>query len=372
MSHNSFGHLFRVTTWGESHGPAIGCVVDGCPPGLALSEADIQPWLDRRRPGTSRFVTQRREPDAVRVLSGVYEGRTTGTPIALAIENVDQRSKDYDEVARAYRPGHADLAYELKYGLRDPRGGGRSSARETAVRVAAGAVARRVLDEALGGAVRVRGAVVRLGPHAVERARWDWDEVGRNAVFCPDPGSVAVWEAELDAARRAGSSLGAVVEVVAEGVPPGLGAPLYGKLDADLAGALMGINAVKGVELGEGFAAAGLRGEENADEMRAGPGGEVVYLSNRAGGVAGGISTGQPVVARFAVKPTSSILTPRRTLDRDGRETDLRTRGRHDPCVGLRAVPVGEAMVACVLADHLLRHRAQNPDAPQKARLPRK
>ena len=366
MSHNTFGHLFRVTTWGESHGPTIGCVVDGCPPRLPLSEADIQPWLDRRRPGQSRFTTQRQEPDQVRILSGVFEGRTTGTPIALQIDNVDQRSRDYGAIAQQYRPGHADLTYDLKYGIRDHRGGGRSSARETAMRVAAGAVARIVL----GSGVRVRGAMVQMGRHAVDRARWNWDAVDANPLFCPDPAASAAWEEELAAVRRAGSSVGAVIEVVAEGVPPGLGAPVYGKLDADLAAALMGINAVKGVEIGDGFAAAALRGEDNADEMRMRDG-LVEFGSNHAGGVLGGISTGQPLVARFAVKPTSSILTPRQAVDREGREVDVTTRGRHDPCVGLRAVPVGEAMVACVLADHLLRHRAQVPDGPGEARLPR-
>ncbi len=366
MSHNSFGHLFRVTTWGESHGPAIGCVVDGCPPRLSLSEADIQPWLDRRRPGQSRFTTQRQEPDEVRILSGVLDGLTTGTPIALQITNVDQRSKDYRDIEATFRPGHADLTYELKYGIRDHRGGGRSSARETAMRVAAGAIARRVL----GSGVRIRGALVQIGDHRIDRGRWDWDQVGANPFFCPDPIAAIAWEEELAAIRRAGSSVGAVVEVVAEGVPPGLGAPVYAKLDADIAGALMGINAVKGVEIGDGFAAAGLRGEENADEMRMAEG-EVAFLSNHAGGILGGISTGQPIVARFAVKPTSSILTPRRTVDRHGEDREVVTRGRHDPCVGIRAVPVGEAMMACVLADHLLRHRAQNPDAVEVARLPR-
>ena len=354
MSHNTFGHLFRVTTWGESHGPAIGGVVDGCPPGLALTEADIQPWLDRRRPGQSRFTTQRQEPDQVRILSGTLDGRTTGTPIALLIENLDQRSRDYGNLATQYRPGHADIAYDIKYGIRDHRGGGRASARETALRVAAGAVARLVL----GAGVSVRGALVQLGPHRIDRARWDWEEVARNPLFCPDPGAVPAWEAYLGAVRKAGSSIGAVIELVAEGVPAGLGAPLYAKLDADLAGALMSINAVKGVEIGDGFAAAALSGEANADEMRMGPDG-VTFLANHAGGVLGGIATGQPVVARFAVKPTSSILTPQRSVDRDGQEVEVATHGRHDPCVGLRAVPVGEAMLACVLADHLLRHRAQ-------------
>jgi chorismate synthase len=366
MSHNSFGHLFRVTTWGESHGPAIGAVVDGCPPRIALSEADLQPWLDRRRPGQSRFTTQRQEPDQVRILSGVFEGMTTGTPIALMIDNVDQRSKDYGEIAQRFRPGHADLAYELKYGIRDYRGGGRSSARETAMRVAAGGVARLVL----GAGVRIRAALVQVGPHGIDRARWDWGEVARNPFFCPDPVAAPQWEAYLSAVRKSGSSCGAVIEVVADGVAPGLGAPVYGKLDADIAAALMSINAVKGVEIGEGFAAAALRGEDNADEMRMRDG-RVEFSSNHAGGILGGISTSQPIVARFAVKPTSSILAPRRSVDRVGAEVEIVTKGRHDPCVGIRAVPVGEAMLACVLADHLLRHRAQNPDAPGEARLPR-
>jgi chorismate synthase len=366
MSHNSFGHLFRVTTWGESHGPAIGCVVDGCPPRLALTEADIQPWLDRRRPGQSKFTTQRQEPDQVRILSGVFEGLTTGTPIALQIDNVDQRSRDYSAIASQFRPGHADLTYELKYGIRDYRGGGRSSARETAMRVAAGAVARAVL----GSGVRIRGALVQIGPHRIDRDRWDWSAVDDNPFFCPDPVTALLWEDYLGSVRKAGSSAGAVIEVVAEGVPPGLGAPIYGKLDADLAAALMSINAVKGVEIGEGFAAASLSGEANADEMRMDDG-VVAFGSNHAGGILGGISTGQPIVARFAVKPTSSILTPRQSVDRFGADVAVSTKGRHDPCVGIRAVPVGEAMLACVLADHLLRHRAQNPDAPMTARLPR-
>ncbi len=366
MSHNSFGHLFRVTTWGESHGPAIGCVVDGCPPRIALSEADIQPWLDRRRPGQSRFTTQRQEPDTASILSGVFEGMTTGTPIAIQVDNVDQRSRDYGEIAQRFRPGHADLTYELKYGIRDYRGGGRSSARETAMRVAAGAVARRVL----GAGVRIRGALVQIGPHPIDRARWDWEETDKNPFFCPDPVAAAAWEKYLAEIRRAGSSVGAVIELVADGVPPGLGAPIYAKLDAELAAALMSINAVKGVEIGEGFGAAALRGEDNADEMTM-KGGGVGFASNHAGGILGGISTGQPIVARFAVKPTSSILTPRRSVDRAGQDVEITTKGRHDPCVGIRAVPVGEAMLACVLADHLLRHRAQNPDAPERAVLPR-
>ena len=366
MSHNSFGHLFRVTTWGESHGPAIGCVIDGCPPRLPLTEADIQPWLDRRRPGQSRFTTQRQEPDTVRILSGTMDGMTTGTPIALEIQNVDQRSRDYGAIAEQFRPGHADLTYELKYGIRDHRGGGRSSARETAMRVAAGAVARRVL----GAGIRIRGAMVQMGPHAVDRACWDWAAVEENPFFCPDPAMATAWDEALSAIRKAGSSVGAVIEIVADGLPPGLGAPIYGKLDADIAAALMGINAVKGVEIGDGFAAAALQGEGNADEMRM-VDGVVQFASNHSGGVLGGISTGQPLVARFAVKPTSSILVPRQAVDRAGRDVDVVTKGRHDPCVGIRAVPVGEAMVACVLADHLLRHRAQVPDAPMTGRLPR-
>jgi chorismate synthase len=365
MSHNTFGHLFRVTTWGESHGPAIGCIIDGCPPRLALSEADIQPFLDRRRPGQSRFTTQRQEADQVRILSGVFEGQTTGTPIALQIENTDQRSKDYSEIAQRFRPGHADLTYLLKYGVRDYRGGGRSSARETAMRVAAGAVARRVLD-----GVRIRGALIQMGAHAVDRTRWDWDAVEANPFFCPDPVAALAWETELAAIRKAGSSIGAVIEVVADGVPPGLGAPIYGKLDADIAAALMGINAVKGVEIGEGFAAAARRGEDNADAMHM-QDGQVAFDTNHAGGILGGISSGQPIVARFAVKPTSSILTPVASVDTRGTPVEVSTRGRHDPCVGIRAVPVGEAMLACVLADHLLRHRAQNPDSPTDLRLPR-
>ncbi len=365
MSHNTFGHLFRVTTWGESHGPAIGCVVDGCPPRIALSEADLQPWLDKRRPGQSKFTTQRQEPDAVRILSGVFEGQTTGTPIALGIDNVDQRSRDYGAIAEQFRPGHADITYELKYGIRDHRGGGRSSARETAMRVAAGGVARKII----GGMV-VRGALIQMGPHQIDRANWDWSAIDDNPFFCPDPKAAVVWENYLNAVRKSGSSCGAVIELVAEHVPPGLGAPIYGKLDADLAAALMSINAVKGVEIGDGFAAASLSGEDNADEMRM-DGADVRFGSNHAGGILGGISTGQPIVARFAVKPTSSILTPRKAVDRAGHDVDMMTRGRHDPCVGIRAVPVGEAMLACVLADHLLRHRAQNPDAPTATRLPR-
>ncbi|MEX1204935.1 MAG: chorismate synthase [Dongiaceae bacterium] len=358
MSANRFGHLFSFTTWGESHGPAIGCVVDGAPPRLPLAEADIQHWLDRRRPGQSRFTTQRREPDGVRILSGVFEGQTTGAPISLLIENQDQRPKDYGEIKDRFRPGHADYTYWAKYGIRDYRGGGRSSARETACRVAAGAIARKVLDAVLGAPVVIRGALIQVGPHAIDRARWDWAAVERNPFWCPDPVAAAAWEGYLDGVRKAGSSAGAVVEVTASGVPVGLGAPVYGKLDAELAAAFMGINAVKGVEIGAGFAAAGLSGEENADEMRMREG-KVAFLSNNAGGILGGISTGQDIVARFAVKPTSSILTPRRTVTVAGEDADIVTKGRHDPCVGIRAVPVGEAMMAVVLADQLLRHRAQ-------------
>ena len=355
MAGNGFGQVFRFTTWGESHGPAIGCVIDGAPPRLPLTEADIQPWLDRRRPGRSRYVTQRREPDRVRILSGTFEGQTTGTPVALTIENVDQRPRDYGEIREKFRPSHADYAYWRKYGIRDYRGGGRASARETAMRVAAGAVARKVL----GDGVRIRGALVRVGARAIDRARWDWDAVADNPFHCPDAATAALWAEDIDALRKRGDSTGATVEIVAEGVPPGLGAPVYDKLDADLARAMMSINAVKGVEIGAGFAAAEMVGSESADEMRAGESGAPVFLSNNAGGVLGGISTGQDIVVRFAVKPTSSIPMPRRTIDTTGRETEIATRGRHDPCVGIRAVPVGEAMAACVLADHLLRHRAQ-------------
>ncbi len=355
MSHNGFGHLFRFTTWGESHGPAIGCVVDGVPPGIALDESDIQIYLDKRRPGQSRHTTQRREPDEVKILSGVFEGQTTGTALSLVIENVDQRSRDYSEIMDKFRPGHADFTYWNKYGIRDYRGGGRSSARETAMRVAAGAIARKVL----GNSLKVRGALVQIGDRKVDRAAWDWDETAKNDFWSPDPGAAADWETMMDSARKAGSSLGAVIEVVASGVPIGLGAPIYGKLDADLASAMMSINAVKGVEIGAGFDAVELSGEENADEMRMSNDGEVEFLSNSAGGVLGGISTGQDVVVRFAVKPTSSILSPRRTVTKQGENTEISTKGRHDPCVGIRAVPVGEAMMACVLADHLLRHKAQ-------------
>jgi chorismate synthase len=355
MSHNSFGHLFRVTTWGESHGVALGCVVDGAPARLPLAEADIQHWLDKRKPGQNKFTTQRREADAVKILSGVFEDPetgaqvTTGTPISLLIGNTDQRSKDYGDIKDKYRPGHADFTYMEKYGIRDYRGGGRSSARETAARVAASGIARKVLD-----GVTIRGALVQMGPHEINRDNWDWNAVNENPFWCPDAAAAAQWEDYLDGVRKAGSSCGAVIEIVASNVPVGWGAPIYGKLDTDLAAAMMSINAVKGVEIGNGFAAAALSGEENADEMN-----KDGFTSNHAGGVLGGISTGQDIVVRFAVKPTSSILTPRRTVTSDGDETDIVTKGRHDPCVGIRAVPVGEAMMACVLADHKLRHLGQ-------------
>ncbi|MBY9064010.1 chorismate synthase [Sphingomonas yunnanensis] len=353
MSYNTFGRVFRFTTWGESHGPALGAVVDGCPPGIALGEAHIQPWLDRRRPGQSRFTTQRREPDQVRILSGVFEGRTTGTPISLVIENVDQRSKDYSDVALAYRPGHADYAYDAKYGFRDYRGGGRSSARETAARVAAGAVARLVVPQ-----VRVRAWVEAIGGDAIDPATFDDAAIDANPFFCPDPVAAARWEETVDAARKAGSSLGAVVVCEATGVPAGWGAPLYAKLDSELAAACMSINAVKGVEIGDGFAAAALSGEQNADAMRPGADGPA-FLANHAGGIAGGIATGQPIRVRVAFKPTSSILTPVPTVTRTGEAVEIATKGRHDPCVGIRGVPVVEAMVALVLADQALLHRAQ-------------
>jgi chorismate synthase len=359
MSHNSFGHLFRFTSFGESHGPALGCVVDGCPPLIPLTEADIQGDLDRRKPGQSKYTTQRREADQVKILSGVMvdeDGvqKTTGTPIGLMIENTDQRSKDYSEIKTRYRPGHADYTYDAKYGIRDYRGGGRSSARETAARVAAGAIARKVVS-----GMSIRGALVQMGPHKVNREAWDWDQVGQNPFFCPDAQAAVRWADYLDDIRKSGSSVGAVIEVVAENVPAGLGAPVYGKLDGDMAAAMMSINAVKGVEVGNGFDAAAITGEENADEMRMGEDGKPVFLSNKAGGVLGGISSGEPVVVRFAVKPTSSILTPRQSVTREGEEVDVMTKGRHDPCVGIRAVPVGEAMMALVLADHFLRHRGQ-------------
>jgi chorismate synthase len=360
MSHNTFGHLFRIPTWGESHGPAIGCIVDGCPPRIAISEEEIQHFMDKRRPGQSRFTTQRREPDTVRILSGVFTDEesgqllTTGTPISLFIENVDARSKDYGDIKDNYRPGHADLTYDAKYGIRDWRGSGRASARETASRVAGGAIARKVVPGMI-----VRGALVQMGPHAIDRTRWSWEAVDENPFFCPDPDMAKFYEEYLDGIRKSGSSVGAVIEVIAHGIPAGLGAPIYGKLDQDIASAMMSINAVKGVEIGAGFAAAALTGEENADEIRIGADGEPEFLSNNAGGILGGISTGQPIVVRFAVKPTSSILNPRRTLNRAGEEVEISTKGRHDPCVGIRAVPVGEAMLAIVLADHYLRHRGQ-------------
>lgn len=353
MSVNTFGRVLRFTTWGESHGPALGAVVDGCPPGLPLSEGDIQPFLDARKPGQSKYTTQRKEPDEVRILSGVFEGRSTGTPISLMIENVDQRSKDYSEVAKAYRPGHADYAYDAKYGFRDYRGGGRSSARETAARVAAGAVARLIIPE-----VTITAYVSQIGTDEIDRANIDLAEIGNNPFFCPDPAAASRWEKLVDDARKAGSSLGAVVECVATGVPAGWGAPIYAKLDADLASGMMSINAVKGVEIGDGFAAARLSGEQNADPMRNGPAGPQ-FEANHAGGIAGGISTGQPVVVRVAFKPTSSILTPVNTIDREGVNTQIQTKGRHDPCVGIRGTPVVEAMIALVLADHKMLHRAQ-------------
>ncbi|MBY0354363.1 MAG: chorismate synthase [Rickettsiales bacterium] len=355
MSFNSFGRVFRFTTWGESHGPAIGCVVDGAPSRIPLSAEDIQWFLDRRKPGQSKFTTQRQEPDRVEILSGVFDGQTTGTPISLMIRNEDQRSKDYGDIASSFRPGHADYTYQQKYGIRDYRGGGRSSARETASRVAAGAVARQVL-KAVG--VRIRAALVQMGELSIDRTRWDWDEVERNPFWCPDAQMVPQFEEYLLEIRKQGSSIGAVIEVVAEGVPVGWGAPIYGKLDADLASAMMSINAVKAVEIGDGFAAATLRGEHNADEMRL-SGAGVEFLANHAGGILGGISSGQPVIVRFAVKPTSSILTPVKSIDAHGAEVDVQTKGRHDPCVGIRAVPVGEAMMALVLADHFMLHRAQ-------------
>jgi len=362
MSHNTFGHLFRLTTFGESHGPAIGAIVDGCPAGIALTEADLQPFLDKRRPGTSRHVTPRQEPDQVKILSGVFEDDrtggqvTTGTPIGLMIENVDARSKDYSDIRDKWRPGHADFTYDMKYGVRDYRGGGRSSARETAMRVAAGGIARKVL----GTEVQIRAALIQLGERRIDHQRWDWTEVDNNPFFCPDAQTAALWENDVDQLRRDGSSTGGIVEVVVSGLPAGWGAPVYGKLDSDIAAAMMTINAVKGVEIGAGFASAALRGEEAADEMRQGPDGPV-FTSNHNGGVLGGISTGQDLVIRFAVKPTSSIRVERKTLDKTFKETSIVTHGRHDPCVAIRAVPVGEAMAALVLADHKLRHRGQAP-----------
>ena len=358
MSLNTYGHLFRVTTWGESHGPALGATVDGCPPGVPIDAAALQHWLDRRKPGQSRYTTQRREADAVRILSGVFEGRTTGTPVQLMIENTDQRSKDYSEIAEKFRPGHADITYWQKYGIRDYRGGGRSSARETAARVAAGGLARAALAELAPG-LEIRGYMTRIGPHAIDRDRFDWDAIEQNPFWCPDATAAAQWADYLDGLRKSGNSVGAVVELVARGVPPGLGAPVYGKLDTDLAAAMMSINAVKGVEIGEGMNAATLTGEDNADEIFIGNDGRPAYGSNHAGGILGGISTGQDIVLRFAVKPTSSILKPRRTVTLAGAPTEIITKGRHDPCVGIRAVPVGEAMMACVILDHILLHRGQ-------------
>jgi len=361
MSYNSFGHLFRVVTWGESHGPALGCVVDGCPPGIEFTIAEIQAELDRRKPGQSKFTTQRKEADAVQVLSGFMPSEhqpdvlvSTGTPISMLIWNTDQRSKDYSEIKDRYRPGHADYTYDVKYGIRDYRGGGRSSARETAARVAAGALARKVVP-----GIRIRAAMIQMGTSHIDRSRWDWEAVGQNDFFCPDPVTALHWAEYLEEIRLGQNSVGAVIEVVAEGVPAGLGAPIYAKLDQEIAAALMSINAVKGVEVGNGFEAAGITGVDNADEMRMGADGKIEFLSNQAGGILGGISSGQPIVARFAVKPTSSILTPRRSVTADGQEIEVRTKGRHDPCVGIRAVPIGEAMVACVIADHYLLHRGQ-------------
>jgi len=354
MSHNTFGHLFRFTTWGESHGPAIGCVVDGCPPGLELSEAFIQVYLDQRKPGTSKYVTQRKEPDAVKILSGVFEGQTTGTPINLLIENKDQRSKDYSDIKIRYRPGHADLTYDAKYGIRDYRGGGRSSARETANRVAAGAIARKVL----GDNIKIQAALIQIGEHMIDGENWDWDETTKNPFWCPDKGMAKVWANHLDDVRKSGNSVGAIIEVRASGVPAGWGAPVYGKLDQDIASGLMSINAAKGVEIGAGFAAASFSGTDNADEIRM-ENDKPVFLSNHSGGILGGISNGDEIVARLAIKPTSSILTEVQSIDADGNEINIKTKGRHDPCVGVRAAPICEAMLAVVLADHKLRHRGQ-------------
>lgn len=358
MSMNSFGHLFRVTTWGESHGPALGATVDGCPPGVPLDEEMIQQWLDKRKPGQSKYTTQRREADEVRILSGVFEGQTTGTPVQLMIENTDQRSKDYGDIAEKFRPGHADITYWQKYGIRDYRGGGRSSARETAARVAAGGLARAALGM-LAPQVQITGYMTQIGPHGIDRDRFDWDQIEQNPFWTPDAVAAQEWAEYLDGLRKSGNSVGAIIEVVARNVPAGLGAPVYGKLDTDLAAAMMSINAVKGVEIGEGMAAAMLTGEENADEIFLGNDGKPVYSSNHAGGILGGISTGQDIVVRFAVKPTSSILKPRQTITKDGQAAEIITKGRHDPCVGIRAVPVGEAMMACVILDHILLHRGQ-------------
>ncbi|WP_420585644.1 chorismate synthase [Ruegeria sp.] len=357
MSMNSFGHLFRVTTWGESHGPALGATVDGCPPGVAIDEGMIQHWLDKRKPGQNKFTTQRREPDQVKILSGVFEGQTTGTPVQLMIENTDQRSKDYGDIMDKFRPGHADITYWQKYGIRDYRGGGRSSARETASRVAAGGLAREAIKQ-IAPNVQIIGYMTQIGPHRIDRANFDWSQIEQNPFWTPDAQAAEDWAAYLDDLRKSGNSVGAVVEVVARGVPAGIGAPVYAKLDTDLAAAMMSINAVKGVEIGEGMAAAELTGEANADEIFMGQNGPQ-YSSNHAGGILGGISTGQDIVVRFAVKPTSSILTTRKTITKSGEETEIITKGRHDPCVGIRAVPVGEAMMACVILDHLLLHRGQ-------------
>ncbi|APX13030.1 chorismate synthase [Tateyamaria omphalii] len=357
MSINSFGHLFRVTTWGESHGPALGATVDGCPPGVEVDEAMIQHWLDKRKPGQNKYTTQRREPDAVKILSGVFEGQTTGTPVQLMIENTDQRSKDYGDIAEKFRPGHADITYWQKYGIRDYRGGGRSSARETAARVAAGGLARAALDKLVPG-IEIKGYMTRMGAHEIDRDKFDWDQIDQNPFWVPDAKAATTWADYLDGLRKSGSSVGAVIEVVARGVPAGLGAPVYGKLDTDLAAGMMSINAVKGVEIGEGMSAAMLTGELNADEITMGRNGPE-YSSNHAGGILGGISTGQDIVARFAVKPTSSILQTRKTITKSGEEAEIITKGRHDPCVGIRAVPVGEAMMACVILDHLLLDRGQ-------------
>ncbi|MEG3620209.1 chorismate synthase [Magnetovibrio sp. PR-2] len=360
MAGNTFGDLFRLTTFGESHGLAIGGVIDGCPPGIKLSEADIQPFLDKRRPGQSKYTTQRQEADQVKILSGVFEGKTTGTPIGLLIENTDQRSKDYGDIKNKFRPGHADYTYFSKYGTRDYRGGGRSSARETAVRVAGGAIAYKVLQSILGKSAKIRGALVQIGPIDIDYRRWSWAQINKNPFFCPDAKTVKVWEDYLAGIRKDGSSVGAVVEIQAAGIPVGLGEPIFDRIDADIAKALMSIPAVKGVEIGEGFGAASLTGEENADEIRRGQDGQPEFLANHAGGTLGGITSGQEIIARFAVKPTSSILTPRKTVTTKMKNADIVTKGRHDPCVGIRAVPVGEAMMALTLADHLLRHRAQN------------
>jgi chorismate synthase len=357
MSFNTFGHLFRVTTWGESHGPALGATVDGCPPGVQIDEAMLQHWLDKRKPGQNKFTTQRREPDAVKILSGVFEGQTTGTPVQLMIENTDQRSKDYGDIAQKFRPGHADITYFQKYGIRDYRGGGRSSARETAARVAAGGLARAAL-QTLAPQIEIKGYMTQMGPHGIDRANMDWDQIEQNPFWTPDAKAAEDWAVYLDGLRKSGESVGAIIEVVARGVPAGLGAPIYAKLDTDLSAAMMSINAVKGVEIGDGMAAAMLTGTENADEIQMGPNGPV-FSSNHAGGILGGISTGQDVVVRFAVKPTSSILTTRKTITKSGENTEIITKGRHDPCVGIRAVPVGEAMMACVILDHLLLHRGQ-------------